>query len=304
MCCTRLKRLLAVFRAVFTISDVVILMAEASLKSSGETPIKSSALSSSGCLFCGTQQTDSRKRTSLKGKVQDLAERVAIVLDINISAIHVKQYLCNNRCYKKIKRLEKLQEEEKLLKTELKKSFASTNRFRLELTKEELNERLLLGEDVHNQLSQIHAAVSDVDQKILQIEERPSSFNIVLDNIHLKVLASDMPSDNQNKVYHCCNHNTYLDLDLHLENDVQTANLRELPNSVFLPSLDDQNSLLSDFVSLVGRVIVENLPAFAIFKDVIPLHMKHKYSGELKKKTETASDLLITRNARHWLLRN
>ena len=29
MCCTHLKRLLAVFRAVFTISDVVILMAEA-----------------------------------------------------------------------------------------------------------------------------------------------------------------------------------------------------------------------------------------------------------------------------------
>ena len=186
----------------------------------------------------------------------------------------------------------------------MQKKEAVDGKQRLELTKEELNERLLLGEDVHNQLSQIHAAVSDVDQKILQIEERPSSFNIVLDNIHLKVLASDMPSDNQNKVYHCCNHNTYLDLDLHLENDVETANLRELPNSVFLPSLDDQNSLLSDFVSLVGRVIVENLPAFAIFKDVIPLHMKHKYSGELKKKTETASDLLITRNARHWLLRN
>ena len=53
-------------------------MAEASLNSSGETPVKSS-----GCLFCGTQQTDSRTRASLKGKVQDLAERVAIVLDIS-----------------------------------------------------------------------------------------------------------------------------------------------------------------------------------------------------------------------------
>lgn len=58
-------------------------MAEASLNSRGETPVKSSASSSSGCLFCGTQQTDSRTRTSLKGKVQDLAERVAIVLDIS-----------------------------------------------------------------------------------------------------------------------------------------------------------------------------------------------------------------------------
>ena len=53
-------------------------MAEASLNSRGETPVKSS-----GCLFCGTQQTDSRTRASLKGKVQDLAERVAIVLDIS-----------------------------------------------------------------------------------------------------------------------------------------------------------------------------------------------------------------------------
>lgn len=105
-------------------------MAEASLNSSGETPVKSSTSSSSGCLVCGTQQTDSRKRTSLKGKVQDLAERVAIVLDINVSAVDVERYLCNDRCYKKIKRLEKLQEEEKLLKTELKKNFASTNRFK------------------------------------------------------------------------------------------------------------------------------------------------------------------------------
>ena len=53
-------------------------MAEASLNSRSETPVKSS-----GCLFCGTQQTDSRTRASLKGKVQDLAERVAIVLDIS-----------------------------------------------------------------------------------------------------------------------------------------------------------------------------------------------------------------------------
>lgn len=71
-----------------------------------------------------------------------------------------------------------------------------------------------------------------------------------------------------------------------------TANLQALPNIAFLPSLDDQNSLLSDFVVLVGRVIVENLPAFAIFKDVIPLHIKHKYSEELKKKSETVSDWL------------
>ena len=95
-------------------------MAEVSLNSSGETPVKASASSSSGYLFCGTQQTDSRKRTSLKGKVQDLAERMAIVLDTNTSAVDVERYLWNGHCYRKIKCLEKLQEEEKVLKAELK----------------------------------------------------------------------------------------------------------------------------------------------------------------------------------------
>ena len=173
------------------------------------------------------------------------------------------------------------------------KKQAVEEKARLELQKEELNQQLLSGEDVHNQLVQVQAATSDVEKQFLQLEEEPpNSFNIVLDNVDLKVLASDMTSDNQNKDYHWCNHNAHLDRvnPLHLENNVQTANLQEVPNSAFLPSLDDQNSLLSDFVVLVGRVIVENLPAFAIFKDVIPLHIKHKYSSELKKKTETVSD--------------
>jgi len=51
-----------------------------------------------------------------------------------------------------------------------------------------------------------------VDNKILKLEEkRPNSFNVVLDNIDIKVLASDMTSDNQNKDYHWCNHNAHLD---------------------------------------------------------------------------------------------
>ena len=56
-------------------------MDEAGSHFSGETPTKSLASSYSGCLVCGTVQNDSRKRTNLKGKVQDIAKRVAIVLD-------------------------------------------------------------------------------------------------------------------------------------------------------------------------------------------------------------------------------
>ena len=71
---------------------------------------------------------------------------------------------------------------------------------RLELRKKELNEQLFLWHDIHNQLNQIQAAASSVEQKFLNIqEERPSSFNIALDNIDFKVLASDITYDNQNE---------------------------------------------------------------------------------------------------------
>ena len=139
----------------------------------------------------------------------------------------------------------------------------------------------------------------DASLSILQDEEknlqdnRPCSFNIVLDNVDLKLLASDMTSSNQNKDLHWCNHIAYLDRvnPTHLLDNGPVADLHGVPNSTFLPSLTDQNSLLSDFTVLIGRVLVENLPAFEIFKDVVPLHIRHKFSDELQKKTETVSFL-------------
>lgn len=156
-----------------------------------------------------------------------------------------------------------------------------------------MNNRQMWGGVVH-QLEAEKAALSILDGKIEHlIEEQPKSFSIVLDNLDLRVLASDMTSDNQNKDYHWCNHNAYLDRvnPTMLPNDGPIADLQEVPNSTFLPSLADQKALLNDFTVLIGRVLVENLTAFEIFKDVVPIHIKHKYSEILKNKTETVSVL-------------
>ena len=117
----------------------------------------------------------------------------------------------------------------------------------------------------------------------------------MLDNVDLRVLASNMTSDDQNKDFHWCNHNAYMDQvnPTHLPDDSPTADLQDVPNSTFLPSFNDRNLLLSDFTVLIGRVLVEHFRAFEIFKDVIPLHIKHKYSDEMKNKTETVRFLLL-----------
>ena len=165
----------------------------------------------------------------------------------------------------------------------------------IESRKEEFEQQADMGDAVH----QLEAAKTTLDGKIEKLpEEQPKSFSIVLDNVDLRVLASDMTSDNQNKDYHWCNHNAYRDRvnPTHLPDDGPTADLQEVPNSTFLPSLTDQKALLNDFTVLIGRVLVENLTAFEIFKDVVPLHIKHKYSDILKNKTETVNVLSCFRN--------
>ena len=67
------------------------------------------------------------------------------------------------------------------------------------------------------------------------------------------------------------------------------ADIAEVQNKVFLPTLEDHNALMNDFVVLVARVFVKNYDLFDIFRDIVPDHIKHKYSEEMKK----ASDKVI-----------
>ena len=48
---------------------------------SDDTPKKFN-LNNSGCVFCGSELTDSRKRTKLNGKVSDLPGRISTVLNV------------------------------------------------------------------------------------------------------------------------------------------------------------------------------------------------------------------------------
>ena len=171
-----------------------------------------------------------------------------------------------------------------------KKNQNEQERGELEVREEELNQLMVAGEAIADQLEAVELSLSNLVHDAEQLEEmRPSSFNVVLDNIDIKVLASDMTSEDQNKDYHWCNHNAYLDRvnPQHMSDEAPIADLEGVPNSTFLPGLADQDSLLADFTVLVERVLVEHLPAFEVFKDVVPLHIKHKYSDELKNKTET-----------------
>ena len=82
-----------------------------------------------GFVFCGSELTDSRERTKLNGKVSDLPDRISSVLNVPLSNINVDGYICNERSYRNLKRLEKILEEAKSLQQQsLKEKFTTNNR--------------------------------------------------------------------------------------------------------------------------------------------------------------------------------
>ena len=82
-----------------------------------------------GCVFCGSELTDSWKRTKLNGKVSDLPDRISSVLNVPLSNINVDGYICNERSYRDPKRLEKILEDAKSLQQQsLKENITTNNR--------------------------------------------------------------------------------------------------------------------------------------------------------------------------------
>ena len=80
-------------------------------------------------VFCGSELTDSWKRTKLNGKGSDLPDRISSELNVSLSNINVDGYICNERSYRDLKRLEKILEDAKSLQQQsLKEKFTTNNR--------------------------------------------------------------------------------------------------------------------------------------------------------------------------------
>ncbi|KAL9955364.1 hypothetical protein ACROYT_G036674 [Oculina patagonica] len=142
--------------------------------------------------------------------------------------------------------------------------------------------------DLVGDLNESRLTLQNVKDKLDELaQSRPSSFSIVLDNLDIRIEASEMTSENQNKDHHWCNHNAVFDRvnPVELSDEKPLADIQDVPNRAILPLLEDHKKIMDDFVILVSRVFVENFSSFDIFKDIVPNHIKHKYSEEMKKAT-------------------
>ena len=90
-------------------------------------PTKFSA-TNTGCVLCGSEENDSRRKTKLNGKVSDLWNKLGSILDIPFSSVNVESYNCSDRCFYSLKLSEKLQEDAKTLHCTLKETFVRVER--------------------------------------------------------------------------------------------------------------------------------------------------------------------------------
>ena len=159
------------------------------------------------------------------------------------------------------------------------------------------NDDMTVNADLVHDLEECKMRLQDAKDKLDDLAKiRPPSFCLVLDNLDIRIEASEITSENQNKDHHWCNHNAVFDRvnPVEFSDETRLANIQDLPNKDILPLLEDHKKMIDDFVVLVSRVFVENFWYFETFKDVVPNHIKHKYSEEMKKPTSKVNYMYIS----------
>lgn len=119
----------------------------------------------------------------------------------------------------------------------------------------------------------------------------PSTYQIIADNVDMMIKIKHQGSRKPNKSIHWFHLLGVKDraIACDLADDKPVGSVSDLQSGDILPSMKDNQDLLHDFIPLFARVVVDKVPAFKIFKDVVIRHIQHRYSDAMKHQSEQAS---------------
>lgn len=112
-------------------------------------------------------------------------------------------------------------------------------------------------------------------------------FEIIGDNLDLTISPTAMTKERQRKSIHW-----FLNIALckrvlsDLPNDKPKADILKIPNSVFIPNLEDCASLEQDMVYHIVRILCDHIHCLKQFRACIPDCIEHRYMNELSKESE------------------
>lgn len=124
----------------------------------------------------------------------------------------------------------------------------------------------------------------------IQATQEVGPFQIVMDNLNLQQKTCHKTLDTANKVHNLVHsiaiqHRVTADLDsVHPQADILS-----IPNDAFIPDQKDHDDLNADFKVLIQRAVVNFIPAFKDFKNLVTFHIQHEYSKMSQKKCAVVS---------------
>lgn len=78
-----------------------------------------------------------------------------------------------------------------------------------------------------------------------------------------------------------------------LTDDQPIRPILDLPNSTFLPSYEEHAKLRKDYITLVLRTLVKYCKYFKQFAKLVPDHIPHQFSKEMKQQSKVVSTLVM-----------
>lgn len=118
--------------------------------------------------------------------------------------------------------------------------------------------------------------------------ELSPGFRFPFDNFDIRQNVRDMTEDNQNKDIHWVNHNAVQNRESgnHLCNNLPICDINDRDNVKLLPSSTDHILQRENYITLVGRVITQEIPYLKFCQDSFPQHIQHLHSKEMSRKSE------------------
>ena len=192
-----------------------------------------------------------------------------------------------------LRKLDGLGQNHDLDLTEAKEKISNENKFVQRA--EERYKEALMKHTSHNQCSpdcydELKAAMRN--KKELKKAAHPG-FVISFDNLDIHLQRKNMTMESQNRDFHWVNHqmvenrvsgNT-------LDSSKPRANILDVDNIKFLPTLNDQYNQRLNYTILCSRILVSYFDVLAPLSDVCIQHIPHKYSKELSQKTKKVGHL-------------
>lgn len=128
---------------------------------------------------------------------------------------------------------------------------------------------------------------SGLVSKVQKLVQEGLELRVNFDNLDFRILANQVLTNHRNTDVHWINQ--YITFDrvpsAHLDDQHPLADLKELPLTEYLLSLEEEKQLRSNIIVLVARVLTKMVPCLAHIKDAVPKHIPHPYSKEMASKS-------------------